>query len=177
MEYKSNELYHHGILGQKWGKRNGPPYPLKESAHSLKEKREVDKVAKIEKGKKIDKKVLIGIGAVAVGAIAFNMLSASGSDKWVEISKKYGNLKAKGKNPLKKTNEIWRVEREVATHIHGREENGMKLIDQPINLMLDVGRVCEFVSHLVTGRRGLHLVHCEPRRSISHCISNQLVAF
>ena len=22
------ELYHHGIQGQKWGKRNGPPYPL-----------------------------------------------------------------------------------------------------------------------------------------------------
>lgn len=26
--YYSNELYHHGIKGQKWGVRNGPPYPL-----------------------------------------------------------------------------------------------------------------------------------------------------
>lgn len=23
-----NELYHHGRLGQKWGQKNGPPYPL-----------------------------------------------------------------------------------------------------------------------------------------------------
>lgn len=24
----SDELYHHGRLGQKWGEKNGPPYPL-----------------------------------------------------------------------------------------------------------------------------------------------------
>lgn len=32
-------LAHHGILGQKWGKRNGPPYPLDTSDHSASEKK------------------------------------------------------------------------------------------------------------------------------------------
>lgn len=32
-------LQHHGILGQKWGQRNGPPYPLNESDRSSKEQR------------------------------------------------------------------------------------------------------------------------------------------
>lgn len=32
-------LVHHGILGQKWGKKNGPPYPLDASDHSAAEKR------------------------------------------------------------------------------------------------------------------------------------------
>ena len=31
-----DELYHHGIKGQKWGVKNGPPYPLKESSASEK---------------------------------------------------------------------------------------------------------------------------------------------
>lgn len=34
-----NELYHHGILGMKWGKKNGPPYPLKAGTHSKSEKK------------------------------------------------------------------------------------------------------------------------------------------
>lgn len=32
-------LEHHGIQGQKWGKQNGPPYPLSAGAHSATEKR------------------------------------------------------------------------------------------------------------------------------------------
>ena len=35
----SNDLYHHGILGQKWGRKNGPPYPLDGSDHSAAEKK------------------------------------------------------------------------------------------------------------------------------------------
>ena len=34
------ELYHHGILGQKWGRKMGPPYPLGSGDHSATEKKE-----------------------------------------------------------------------------------------------------------------------------------------
>lgn len=36
-------IEHHGILGQKWGKKNGPPYPLKGGDYTATEKREIGK--------------------------------------------------------------------------------------------------------------------------------------
>lgn len=37
--FKDDSLEHHGIDGQKWGVRNGPPYPLGSGDHSAAEKR------------------------------------------------------------------------------------------------------------------------------------------
>ncbi len=35
MIHTNDELYHHGIRGQKWGVRNGPPYPLGSASSSI----------------------------------------------------------------------------------------------------------------------------------------------
>ena len=39
MEAWRKELYHHGIKGQRWGVRKGPPYPLGAKEHSAAEKK------------------------------------------------------------------------------------------------------------------------------------------
>lgn len=45
----SDELYHHGILGMKWGHKNGPPYPLDADDHSAAEKKAMKKAARAER--------------------------------------------------------------------------------------------------------------------------------
>ena len=37
--YYGDSLEHHGIKGQKWGDKNGPPYPLGSKDHSASEKK------------------------------------------------------------------------------------------------------------------------------------------
>jgi hypothetical protein len=55
--FKDDSLEHHGIDGQKWGVRNGPPYPLAAGDHSAAEKRAMKKDQK--NAYKITKKHII----------------------------------------------------------------------------------------------------------------------
>lgn len=54
----SYHLAHHGILGQKWGKQNGPPYPLGASDHSAAEKKAGWKKSLDNDGRTISKRQL-----------------------------------------------------------------------------------------------------------------------
>ena len=55
MLYNDQYLMHHGILGQKWGTRNGPPYPLKGGSYSPSEKTAIKK-ARTNKYSRYNKK-------------------------------------------------------------------------------------------------------------------------
>lgn len=35
INYNKNFLMHHGVKGQKWGEKNGPPYPLSDKVKSI----------------------------------------------------------------------------------------------------------------------------------------------
>lgn len=65
---------HHGIKGQKWGQKNGPPYPLKAGSHSSGEKTEqgrgfANKVLSKFSNKKVNQTA--GIAAETVTALAY----------------------------------------------------------------------------------------------------------
>ena len=82
-----NELYHHGIAGQKWGVRNGPPYPLSEDKHSKAEKDAAKKFHLTDEQKKYLK---IGVAVAATGIAVYGVykLSQSGIlDKYADSGK------------------------------------------------------------------------------------------
>jgi hypothetical protein len=58
MPNSMSELYHHGIKGQEWGDRNGPPYPLDSNASVQAKKKKKSLVTRIKnkrKGKQLQK--------------------------------------------------------------------------------------------------------------------------
>lgn len=52
MPNSMSELYHHGIKGQEWGDRNGPPYPLDSNASVQAKKKKKSLIRRIQDKKK-----------------------------------------------------------------------------------------------------------------------------
>ena len=67
----SDELYHHGIKGQEWGVRNGPPYPLDDGNHSAKEKKSKWKTSlnSLKLSLTDEQKKYVLLGAAAIGTM------------------------------------------------------------------------------------------------------------
>lgn len=99
------ELYHHGILGQKWHHRNGPPYPLDPSDYSKAEK----KAAVLSN--KNNGKVSIKRERKTTNGQSFNKITVSKSGKMdskvdlKEKEKDHDDLYRFGKNFWKKYRE------------------------------------------------------------------------
>lgn len=72
----NNELYHHGIKGQKWGVRNGPPYPL-ESYKSDAVKSFGSRNAKKLGNEKTDNKIYTALSIAVPMAMGTVLLSSA----------------------------------------------------------------------------------------------------
>ncbi len=82
-DFESNYFAHHGIQGQKWGVKNGPPYPLDSKAKTSSEK-----TSRLTK----KQKTLITVGAAAaVSALAvYGTYKLGGLKGVVKVTKEIG---------------------------------------------------------------------------------------
>ena len=74
-------IKHHGIKGQKWGVRNGPPYPLSESDKSKKEIQWSDSKKSSLLGKKMSREILNKVGGYTLADSAIEYLINRGLER------------------------------------------------------------------------------------------------
>lgn len=130
----NSDLQHHGILGQKWGQRNGPPYPLGTGAHSAREKKagyqkSIKGSEKGEPSKKISKTYGIAPELVGLGVWLGIMALRIGTQAAAEAAIK-GNAKLKEKR-----------EDKLRTKLKKDEKTGLPLKNKEMTPKEDIKHV------------------------------------
>ena len=95
-DFESNYFAHHGIQGQKWGVKNGPPYPLDASAKTSAEKKQSD-----NKSHKLSNKqktiIAVGAAAAATTLVAYGTYKLGGPKSVVKTAKNMAEFIKAGK--------------------------------------------------------------------------------
>ena len=137
---RETDIWHHGILGQKWGKKNGPPYPLAASKHSAAEKKagwqqSLEKVdAKSKKSYNLSKSraggsntsfslsdkqkkmIAAGAGIVAAGLVGYGLYKMGALDSVNDVIKNGKDAVAGMSQDLSMT-KIGRSASEINQHV------------------------------------------------------------
>lgn len=141
----TNELFHHGINGQKHGVRNGPPYPLDYEDHSAEEKRlndpdiitpdnDIDEEKQEEKKKKILIGTAIGVGAVATIGAAWLVGKKHGSDYEKDMQKIKNKEIAKKAAATRKANA--EIKNKTAASVSKVLDSNIKPLVSPVNIFI-----------------------------------------
>lgn len=84
-------LYHHGILGQKWGKRNGPPYPLSGGDYSPEEKQKIYKERHARKNSIYNKKHFDEVltKGITISTLSYDKNRTKNTEMFYAVSDKF----------------------------------------------------------------------------------------
>ena len=113
IERRENELYHHGIQGQKWGVKHGPPYPLDRQTHNNVRKKSVKNINTKVSNDSSAGSVPFALTYISAMTAAYLIDDAYSKDKFrsdkalKEGSKKNAKIVAKKIKEAKQNKEDW----------------------------------------------------------------------